>query len=495
MVDPGRVRPVTSLSRPARKRLSAPARPWRWAGLGSLALVAACGAVLVPLHGSTPQSHGNVQAAAMQRVPASPRTEPVAAAAPADNQTGLRSVVADANGPESRLIAAYVALGDGDGRKAFELSRSLVADHPEFSLAQLLYGDLLATRAGVPSSFGHEGPSADSESDERRKALHSEALRRLAALRERPPAGQLPAEFALLPTSVQHAVAVDASRSRLYLFKNGPDGLKLERDLYVSIGKQGMAKRVEGDKRTPLGVYWITAAVPETQLDERFGSAALRFNYPNAWDRVVGRTGSGLYLHGVPPSVLNHVPWATDGCVAMANDDVRRLLKTLAIDTTPVVIARELNWVPPQEARQAAAEFRPAYTAWDRARRDADTKDLALWYDRNVPVPAETEQDRHERDDLSFVAWNGDEAPMMVVTARRKSERADAPAFRQYWVQRDGQWRILFDGPVSMSEAGLPVRAPVASVAEARTDKAKAKKKRREAERRSAERRQSTHRS
>lgn len=484
---------MTTPLRPPRVRLPQ-ARPWRWAWMGSLALVAACGAVLVPLHGSTPSVDGTAHAAAPMHLPASPAATPEAV-------SPLQSLVATADGPEGRLIAAYVALGVGDGRKAFALTQELVRDHPEFALAQLLYGDLLATRAGVPSSFGQDGQAALNAADERRKALHDEALRRLAALRERPPAGKVPAEFALLPATIRHAVAVDASRSRLYLFTNGPEGLKFDRDIYVSIGKQGMAKRVEGDKRTPLGVYWITAAVPETHLDERFGKAALRFNYPNAFDRLSGRTGFGLYLHGVPSNVMNHVPWATDGCVAMSNDDVTHLHKILELDSTPVVIASELNWVEPQLARQTAAEFRPAYTAWDNARRNADLKDLEFWYDANVPVPRESMQDTRERDDVSFVAWYGDAEPMMVVTARRKAEPG-AETFRQYWIQRQGQWRILFDGPVSVSERGAtqialspeaaepkPVR-PRAPIAEAKKNKKDKKdKKRRADERRTAERR------
>lgn len=485
---------MRSPSRLPRVRLQAQARSWRWAWLGSLALVAACGAVLAPLHGSTPNLDGAAHAAASMRL------QPAAVTASIDEEDRLRGLVATADGPEGRLIAAYVALGAGDGRKAFELTQELVREHPEFALAQLLYGDLLATRAGVPSSFGPDGQdAAPTTGDERRKALHDEALRRLAALRERPPAGKVPAEFAQLPASIRHAVAVDASRSRLYLFTNGPQGLSFERDVYVSIGKQGMAKQVEGDKRTPLGVYWITAAVPDTQLDERFGKAALRINYPNAFDRLSGRSGFGLYLHGVPSNVMNHVPWATDGCVAMSNDDVTHLHKTLALDSTPVVIARELNWVAPQDAQRSAAEFRPAYMAWDQARRGADTKALKAWYDTNVPVPSETAQDKRERDEVSFVAWSGDAAPMMIVTAQRKAAPGEE-TYRQYWIQRGGEWRILFDGPVSVSERGATQIALAPDVAEPKpvrqrgqaavAKKSKKDKKRRAEERRTAERRQ-----
>jgi hypothetical protein len=449
---------------------------WRWAALAALALVAACGAALVPLQVPAAPSGGEIKAAAAQadtaprQIHVGPGPEPL--------------TIGTGNDPEGRLIAAYVALGADQGRKAFELVSSLVHDYPEFSLAQLLYGDLLATRAGLPSAFGTDGRIAADDTDPRRQALRLEATRRLAALRERPPQGKLPAEFAQLPAGIRHAVAVDASRSRLYLFVNGPQGLMLERDFYVSIGKQGFAKQVEGDRRTPLGVYWITAALPRTQLDERFGNAALRFNYPNALDRIRGRTGTGLYLHGVPPSVLAHVPWSTDGCVAMANEDVGHLLQKLDVDSTPVVISKALKWVAPTDVQQAAAEFRPAFEAWDNARRHADAKDLAIWYDAKATVPAETLRDSGDRADVSFVAWYGDDAPVMVVTAYQRTADTGTPAaFRQYWIQQDGQWKVLFDGPVSVSDTPPSRALSVASTSPARKSSKSQREARREAKR------------
>jgi L,D-transpeptidase YnhG len=315
----------------------------------------------------------------------------------------------------------------------------------------VLYGDLLAARAGQPQVFGHGAATTESiQARADTKDLHAQALRRLRSLQERPPAGTLPREWVDLPAQVKHAVAVDTERSRLYLFKNGPDGLTLERDFYVSLGKQGIGKQVEGDARTPLGVYWITNALPSNMLDERFGSAALGINYPNALDKHLGRTGTGLFLHGVPPNVYSHSLWATDGCVALANDDVQLLLKRLDIDDTPVVIAKQIQWVPVAQTRQAAAEFRPAYKAWNEARMAGDQADLQRWYEGEAKVPAHTAQSNFARGAVSMVAWYGESNPVMVVTATEPPRAAGeaAKVFRQYWVLNEGAWRIRFDGPV-----------------------------------------------
>lgn len=69
--------------------------------------------------------------------------------------------------------------------------------------------------------------------------LRQESLLRLKALRERPPAGTIPSQFLALSPRNKHAMAIDASRARLYLFENTSSGLKLLGDYYISLGKSG----------------------------------------------------------------------------------------------------------------------------------------------------------------------------------------------------------------------------------------------------------------
>lgn len=420
-------------------------------------LVAACSAVWSPLR--LPESASGSTAApslAAAAVAAPlPRSEiqPIDGAAAA--VAGTPFVRARDNGPEGRLISAYEALGEGRGREAFEKAEALVHDYPNFALAQLLYADLLASRAGWPAAFGVDISARADTQDPRRLGLRLEAQRRIAAFTERPPEGHVPAEFVRLAPSIRHAIAVDTTRSRLYLFSHGPQGLSLERDFYVSLGKQGVGKYTEGDRRTPLGVYWISAALPKGQLDARFGNGALRFNYPNAADKMQGRTGSGLFLHGVPSEVLNHEPWATDGCVAMSNADIEQLLRTLDVSATPVVITQSLRWVSAQTLRQAAAEFAPAWQAWSQARRDPATDAAAGWYLPGASEAPRWKPEPDEQQQLSLLAWKaeGDGTPLMIVTSHPQPAAARSGqgpvTYRQYWTRRDQRWRIAFEGSVA----------------------------------------------
>ncbi len=110
----------------------------------------------------------------------------------------------------------------------------------------------------------------------------------------------VPSNLMHLGSSVRHVIAVDTSKSRLYVFSNGPKGLEVVSNFYVTVGRNGVNKRVEGDQRTPLGVYFVGRQIPSEKLPELYGKGALTVNYPNDWDRFLGRTGSGIWLHGVP---------------------------------------------------------------------------------------------------------------------------------------------------------------------------------------------------
>ena len=342
---------------------------------------------------------------------------------------------------EARLIGIYRSVADRRFDDALADADALVADHPNFRLAQLVRADLLAARTGPLKDFGG---TSDPEGV---SALRQEALLRLKGLLEKPPENAVPREFVRLPASVPYAIAVDTSRARLYLFENGKDGPRLLADYYVSIGKQGVDKTVEGDQRTPLGVYFITDRLDAKVLEDRFGSRALPLNYPNAFDKAQGRTGGGILLHGVPPSTYSRPPLDSDGCVVLANDDLLTLASLLPQRDTPVIITRGIRWVAPQDGSSAQrGAFLDRLQAWREARERRDEAALAGFYNGSVPAPVAVTK---PIDDWSVLTWA--EAPQtMVVTYREPMPRwrSKSRLMRQYWTLADGRWTILSESQV-----------------------------------------------
>jgi L,D-transpeptidase YnhG len=365
--------------------------------------------------------------------------------------------------PEARLIEIYRLIGQARGRDALARAESLVRDHPTFQLAQLVYGDLLSSQTRPVRAFGDVPDTTALAAAPMLADLREESKIRLKALRERPPPGSIPSQFLALSPRTRHAIAVDASRARLYLFENSATGLKLIADYYISVGKSGLEKTLEGDQRTPLGVYYITSNLDPKSLKDFYGSGALPINYPNPLDQSRGKTGGGIWLHGTPPGQFSRAPQASDGCVVLANPDLERIIRTVEVRSTPVVIAQQLHWAAPHSIRADSKSFEDTLQAWRGAKASGDLARVLGFYAPDFrsfskTLPEWTQTLRGEitgargRDielkDVSYLRWT-DSADTMVATFGEVVDGARTGTVkRQYWIRRGTQWKIFFEGVI-----------------------------------------------
>jgi murein L,D-transpeptidase YafK len=364
---------------------------------------------------------------------------------------------------EARLIEIYRLIGQAQGRTALTRAEALVKDHPNFSLAQLVYGDLLTAQLRPVRAFGDVPEQHAQGAGQVLAELREESQLRMRALRERPPVGAIPSQFVQLSPKNRHAIAIDTSRARLYLFENGPAGLKLIADYYVSVGKSGTEKAAEGDLRTPLGVYFITSNLDPKSLKDFYGAGALPINYPNPYDARRGKTGRGIWLHGTPPEQFARAPKATDGCVVLANPDLQRIIRTVEVRSTPVVIAPSLRWVPASGVQADARHFHDVLQAWRGAKASGDVSRLLAFYTPDFAINGKTLAEwtpvlkvelgkahgkELELKDVSVLRWT-DSADTMVVTFGEVAMGArTGPVKRQYWMRQGAQWKIFFEGVI-----------------------------------------------
>jgi L,D-transpeptidase YnhG len=377
------------------------------------------------------------------------RVHPVAKATPRDREA------------EARLIDIYKLIGQAKTREALARAEALVRDHPNFQLAQLVYGDLLTAHLRPVRRPGDVPDGAPEAAGPILAELREESLLRLKALREPPPPGMVPSQFLALSAANKHAIAVDASKSRLYLFENTSAGMKLLADYYISVGKLGIEKSTEGDLRTPLGVYFITSNLNPKSLKDFYGSGALPVNYPNQLDMKRGKTGGGIWLHGTPPTQYSRAPLATDGCVVLSNPDLERIISTVEIRTTPVVIAQSLKWLAPQSVKAESKPFEDALNGWHAAKSSGDITRVTSWYTPDFTSNGKTLSEwtpelraelvklggrEVQLKDVSYLRWT-DAADTMVVTFGELAKGARTGRIkRQYWSRQGNQWKIFYEG-------------------------------------------------
>jgi murein L,D-transpeptidase YafK len=336
---------------------------------------------------------------------------------------------------------------------------SLLKLQPNFRLAHLIRGDLLLARVKPISSMG----SAPGASGERVEDLREEAIARLRALKERPSDERVPRYLTQMAPEQKYAVVVDTSRSRLYFYRNEDGKPRLVTDYYVSSGKAGALKQREGDQKTPIGVYHVTSMLPRAKLTDFYGSGAFPISYPNEWDKRVGRNGHGIWLHGTPSNTYSRPPRASDGCVVLSNTDLEAMGTNLQVGLTPVIISQDVQWTSASELNSERKDFLAALDRWRADWESRDTERYLSNYSRKFTSAGETydswmRQKRRVNEGKSWVKVqlanvsafrDPGEKAMMVVTFDQQyqsSNLSNTMKKRQYWVNEDGRWRIIYEG-------------------------------------------------
>ena len=175
--------------------------------------------------------------------------------------------------PEARLVGIFHEIEQRNLNRALELTEALLQQHPNYRLAHLIKGDLLLARTRPIENFG----AAQGAPAERVADLRAEALKRLQGYREKPAANSVPRYLVQMRPDQRYAVVIDTQRSRLYLYENDLQNGGRPRfvaDYYVTQGKLGADKLAEGDKKTPIGVYHVTADLSRQKLPDLYGNGA-----------------------------------------------------------------------------------------------------------------------------------------------------------------------------------------------------------------------------
>ena len=245
---------------------------------------------------------------------------------------------------------------------------------PKYKLAQLIKAELLAAKAG------------DFELVESIRQRHKKTVNKLLEEAEvrwefASQPSQTPNEFddiVIKSAQQERIIFVSLKESRLYLFERSNTGrLNLVADYYVSMGRKGSGKQKEGDLRTPVGVYHLVDLLPGEDLPDLYGVGALPLNYPNEWDKKNGKTGSGIWLHGVPSDTYIRPPRASRGCVVLNNTAMSKLLGKYDVPfTTPVIIADQGPRMM-QESKQVILDRVRSWLA--QHQKDVQWKDVSVY--------------------------------------------------------------------------------------------------------------------
>lgn len=363
------------------------------------------------------------------------------------------------SGPEPLLANTLAAIDQGNLETALRRVDLLIRAYPNFRLAYLIRGDLLLAQTKPLLTFGEGGKNAEDKVAD----LHAEAIARLQAYNSKPPGNEVPRYLLQMEKDQKFAIVVDTKKSRLYLYKNDKGTPRFVADYYVTQGKLGADKIREGDKRTPIGVYYVTSSLSRQKLGDFYGSGAYPISYPNEWDRRMGRNGHGIWLHGTPSDTFSRPPKDSDGCVVLANRDLDAIARDLQIGLTPVIISDSVEWLSLDDWQAERNSLLGVIDTWrhDWESRDldayashysrqfrADGGDLKGWIEQKRRVNAGKTWIKVGTRDISMFRNPGREEYVVVTFEQdyRSNNLSNSMRKRQYWIKEDGGWKIAYEG-------------------------------------------------
>lgn len=264
-----------------------------------------------------------------------------------------------------------------------------------------------------------------------------------------------------------YTIVSELSTGKLYVYqRQSNDTFLLLDTMKTSIGKQGYGKRIEGDNKTPVGVYRITSHLTPEQLDDFYGNAAYPVNYPNAWDKIHERTGYGIWLHAEPIGFTekNRPLHDSNGCVVLSNNDIDKINQYIDVGYTYIVMTPKVTMVPVDQVAQLRKKIHQRIDGWQQAWESLSSepylafyskafnnleKDWAQWVAYKKRVNGSKRFIDINISDVGIYAYPDEENMLWVEYYQTyKSSNFESQGWkRQLWkLEADNVWRIIYEG-------------------------------------------------
>jgi murein L,D-transpeptidase YafK len=376
----------------------------------------------------------------------------LAKTSPSDQKVAISSV------NDIELAGVYKAISQGQSASALGQIEALLLKAPNYNLLHLLRADVLLilsqkytlrTNAGTSYAL----PALNATHQQRINELQQEAALRLGGLVKQHQLSReplIPKQLLKLADNEPFALVVDSKMSRLYVYQNIPNAPpKLVSDYYVTQGAQGNFKLKEGDNRTPIGTYFINGPVTQ-KLPDLYGYGALNIDYPNAWDKKKGRTGHGIWLHGTPSETYARPPYASNGCVVLANPDVEMIFKLAKNGSMPIVVVDKLEWVDVGALEKNKSTMLEALEQWRISLEKGDLKILGKSYSKAFSGSDSDKKNvamnpsKIMLSNVAAIEYPG-ETDMVITRFEQSNAQSNVIRKQLYWKKESGDWKIILE--------------------------------------------------
>ncbi len=169
-------------------------------------------------------------------------------------------------------------------------------------------------------------------------------------------------------------VLVDKTKYELHLANHLSDGtIQIFKTYPVTIGKNSGDKMIEGDLKSPEGIYRFTQKFTPPQIKQKFGAMAFYMNYPNFIDKQQKKTGFDIMLHSTDDLKRLEKPQDSDGCFVVNDERIKEIDPYIKPLETYILVYDQLK--PEYLSAAGKADVKEAFDKWLTAwtSKDIDT--------------------------------------------------------------------------------------------------------------------------
>lgn len=198
----------------------------------------------------------------------------------------------------------------------------------------------------------------------------------------------MPAPLLQLDTFFTHHVLVaEKSTHTLHLFASNEGKPQLVKSYQMATGKKPGDKEVEGDYRTPEGIYNFTDFLTNKELLAQagpqaamYGAGAFVMDFPNPVDKILKKTGSGIWLHSTNDETRIDKGLDSRGCVVTANNELIDVSRYLELNKTPIIVVQDLIYLNEKTYETQKTDIKKMIDAWLLAWQKKDIGEYSKYY-------------------------------------------------------------------------------------------------------------------
>ncbi len=186
-----------------------------------------------------------------------------------------------------------------------------------------------------------------------------------------------------------HVILVEKATHRVHLYENADSIPRLVKTYSTATGKFKGDKSVNGDHKTPEGIYTIYDFLSKEELLRRhgkyaeiYGSGAFPMDYPNFIDLRDGKTGGGIWLHSTDDD--NRISKGLDsrGCVVVQNSDIKEISQYIELNHTPVIVVQDIFYLSKATWERNKKDINDSVMKWAKAWQEKDFDTYISSYDQ-----------------------------------------------------------------------------------------------------------------